>query len=200
MNHLNRLAKATGAATALAVLALAVPAAAHQATIGVDCQTGINVTLTHYSGTDHVSVWEDGKALVDNAAFHGLYTFHADLDQSVAHSWRVKVDALPENSPDQSGQIGPCIVIPTTTSTTEPATTTTTMLAATTTTAAATSTTAAATTTVTPTTQAAATTTIVQEPEARALPRTGGNVTGMAIALALIAAGTALAYATRRPT
>lgn len=141
MRH--RLAKATIVAT-IAALAVALPASAHQATIAVSCQTGINVDLSHYSGTDHVTIWKDDKTIADTD-FHGSFTFHSGFIRTVAHTWRVKVDALPELSPDQAGAVAACEVPATTTvadstTTTQPASTTSSTTSTTTTVAASTST------------------------------------------------------------
>lgn len=141
MRH--RLAKATAVAT-VAALAVALPVSAHQAVIAVSCETGINVDLSHYSGTDHVTIWKDERVIVDTD-FHGSFSFHRGFTRTVSHTWRVKVDALPEHSPDQSGRVPACATPDTTTS--SPASSTTT---------APTTTVAASTTTATPSTLAPA--------------------------------------------
>lgn len=113
-----------------AVLAVAGAVSAHDFDIGATCDAGLHVTLNHYSGTDNVTVWVDGHRVTDTT-FSGTYTLHLDFDRTVAHTWRVKVDALPEHSPDRHGTVDACV---TATTTTVPASTTTTTIEATTTT------------------------------------------------------------------
>lgn len=114
-----------------AVLAVAGVAHAHSFDIGATCETGLHVTLAHYAGPgDSVTVWIDGHRVTDTP-FEHTYTLHLDFDRTAAHTWRVKVDALPEKSPDRHGTADACV---TATTTTVSASTTTTTVEATTTT------------------------------------------------------------------
>lgn len=143
------------------VVVAPVVASAHVPVIEVSCETGINVDLSKYSGTDHVTIWKDGNVIVDTD-FIGSFSFHRGFTKTVSHTWRVKVAAGNERSPDVSGTVAACREIPSTT-TVVPTTAVTTTTAAPTTTTAATTTTVAATTTsvASSTTVASPTTTVV---------------------------------------
>lgn len=104
---------------------------AHVPDIEVSCATGINVTLSRYSGTDHVTIWKDDTVIADTD-FTGSYDFHRGFTRTTSHTWRVKVSAGNENSPDVSGTVDACAEATTTTTTTSaPAESTTTSIVAT---------------------------------------------------------------------
>lgn len=105
------LAKLTALAAAsltIGTLALPAVASAHTATIQVSCQTGINVDLVNYHGTDHIKIRLDTVLIVDSD-FHGEFHFHTPIgDQTKSHTWRVKVIAGDEASPYEYGTVKPC--------------------------------------------------------------------------------------------
>lgn len=118
--------KATAVALVILTgLTIATPVLAHKALITATCQEGLDVNLSSYSKTDHhILVKIDGEVLVDTT-FQQSFSFHRDFNQTVDHTWRVNVDALPDKSPHVHGTVLSCIEATTTTTSTPEATTTT---------------------------------------------------------------------------
>lgn len=128
MKVLHKLVIAGSLITPAAAIVLPDIASAHTANIEVSCQTGINVDLTNYHGTDHVTIWKDDNVIAD-ADFSVEYHFHRGFTRTTSHTWRVKVAAGDEKSPDVSGTVPACVEVTTTSVATDvppvPSTTTT---------------------------------------------------------------------------